>query len=247
MRRSTRVWCRLTIRVSRFMSSRFVRIFASFVVLPPLSCADLSFLCRVRPSRSKPHDYVRTDPHRSQHRRYRHCLEPLPPPRRSFLLFSLLPSTSLADSLLLLVASLPVQGLHRRSARARASLHLLLLSSPSVSLHPILILVNLVSSHLRNSHVFTCLCLGLQIGRLVIDPKLGGMVTVVLYDGAVENRLTPLPFAALPMGYVMNIVVGGLLTFAGFDTLASKIASFVRRFPFPFSSFAFPWKKGGRR
>jgi hypothetical protein len=64
------------------------------------------------------------------------------------------------------------------------------------------------------------------------------MVTVVLYDGAVENRLAPLPFAALPMGYVMNIVVGGLLTFAGFNTLASKIASFVRRFS-SLSSFPF--------
>jgi hypothetical protein len=36
-----------------------------------------------------------------------------------------------------------------------------------------------------------------------------------------------IPFAALPAGYVFSMVVGGLLTFCGFNTLASKVASFI--------------------
>lgn len=39
--------------------------------------------------------------------------------------------------------------------------------------------------------------------------------------------IEPIPFGALPAGYVCSVVVGGLLTFCGFNTLASKVASFI--------------------
>ena len=34
------------------------------------------------------------------------------------------------------------------------------------------------------------------------------------------------PIAALPLGFVFSIIIGGLLVFAGFNTIASKVASF---------------------
>ncbi|GAA6059203.1 hypothetical protein JCM10212_006596, partial [Sporobolomyces blumeae] len=72
-------------------------------------------------------------------------------------------------------------------------------------------------------HVFATILLGFRIGFFSIDPKLGGATRTFLG----ENREHPLPFAALPAGYIFSIVIGGLLTFCGFDTLASKIASFI--------------------
>jgi hypothetical protein len=49
---------------------------------------------------------------------------------------------------------------------------------------------------------------------LQIDPNEGGIVQV-------ENGAYPL--AALPLGFVLNIIIGGLFVFAGFNTLASKV------------------------
>ncbi|GAA5848981.1 hypothetical protein JCM9279_004683 [Rhodotorula babjevae] len=72
-------------------------------------------------------------------------------------------------------------------------------------------------------HVLVTICLGGHIGLFCIDPKVGGLTRQALGD----DRELPLPLAALPPGYVMNILVGGLLTFCGFNTLASKIASFL--------------------
>lgn len=40
----------------------------------------------------------------------------------------------------------------------------------------------------------------------------------------------PLPLEVLPLGYLTNIIIGGLLTFAGFNPLASKIVSFASLF-----------------
>ena len=61
----------------------------------------------------------------------------------------------------------------------------------------------------------------LQGSRTIcFDPTEGGAVKL-------KGNILP-PAAGLPMGYLFNIIVGGLLTYCGFDTLASKIASFVR-------------------
>ncbi|GAA5995251.1 M50 family metallopeptidase [Rhodotorula paludigena] len=72
-------------------------------------------------------------------------------------------------------------------------------------------------------HVLVTICMGGHIGVLVIDPKVGGLTRMAIKDA----RELPIPFAALPMGYLFSIIVGGVLTFCGFNTLASKIASFI--------------------
>ncbi|GAA5990829.1 hypothetical protein JCM11641_000842 [Rhodosporidiobolus odoratus] len=72
-------------------------------------------------------------------------------------------------------------------------------------------------------HVLVTICLGFRIGVLSIDPKVGGLTRMVVG----EDRDAPIPFIALPPGYIFSIFIGGLLTFCGFDTLASKIASFI--------------------
>ncbi|BGP19655.1 hypothetical protein JCM10213v2_007751 [Rhodosporidiobolus nylandii] len=72
-------------------------------------------------------------------------------------------------------------------------------------------------------HVLVTMCLGFRIGVLSIDPRVGGLTRMVVG----ENREHPIPFAALPPGYLFSIFIGGLLTFCGFNTLASKIASFI--------------------
>ncbi|TNY22642.1 peptidase M50B-like-domain-containing protein [Rhodotorula diobovata] len=72
-------------------------------------------------------------------------------------------------------------------------------------------------------HVLVTICLGGHIGLFCIDPKVGGLTRQAIGD----DRELPLPFATLPAGYLLNILVGGVLTFCGFNTLASKIASFI--------------------
>lgn len=76
---------------------------------------------------------------------------------------------------------------------------------------------------LARSHVLVTICLGGHIGLFCIDPKVGGLARQAIGD----DRELPLPFATLPAGYLLNILVGGVLTFCGFNTLASKIASFI--------------------
>ncbi|GAA6023407.1 hypothetical protein JCM11491_006461 [Sporobolomyces phaffii] len=72
-------------------------------------------------------------------------------------------------------------------------------------------------------HVFATIILGYRIGFFSIDPKLGGATRIFIGD----DREHPLPFGALPAGFAFSILLGGLLTFCGFNTLASKIASFI--------------------
>ncbi|BGP51228.1 hypothetical protein JCM10450v2_007157 [Rhodotorula kratochvilovae] len=72
-------------------------------------------------------------------------------------------------------------------------------------------------------HVLVTICLGGHIGVFCIDPKVGGLTRQAIGD----QRELPLPLAALPPGYLFSILVGGVLTFCGFNTLASKIASFI--------------------
>ncbi|KAK4052718.1 hypothetical protein OIV83_002005 [Microbotryomycetes sp. JL201] len=72
-------------------------------------------------------------------------------------------------------------------------------------------------------HVVSVMCLGGSIGEFCMAPNPGGQTLVFNPDGPP----LPLPIEALPLGYIFNIFGGGLLTFCGFNTLASKIASFI--------------------
>ncbi|KAM0753661.1 hypothetical protein T439DRAFT_160328 [Meredithblackwellia eburnea MCA 4105] len=71
----------------------------------------------------------------------------------------------------------------------------------------------------ETGHLLVCICFGAQVKTFCIDPVLGGLIEL-------KSEL-PLPVPALPMGYLFNIIIGGLLTYCGFNTLASKIASFI--------------------
>ncbi|GAA5868583.1 hypothetical protein JCM3774_005436 [Rhodotorula dairenensis] len=73
-------------------------------------------------------------------------------------------------------------------------------------------------------HVLVTVCLGYRIGLFTINPKDGGLTRT---KAAAADVIEPIPFGALPAGYVFSVVVGGLLTFCGFNTLASKVASFI--------------------
>ncbi|KWU44589.1 hypothetical protein RHOSPDRAFT_12789, partial [Rhodotorula sp. JG-1b] len=73
-------------------------------------------------------------------------------------------------------------------------------------------------------HVLVTVCLGYRIGLFTINPKDGGLTRT---KPAAADVIEGIPFAALPAGYVFSMVVGGLLTFCGFNTLASKVASFI--------------------
>ena len=76
------------------------------------------------------------------------------------------------------------------------------------------------SSSYYSRHLLVYVCFGQPIETICFDPTEGGAVKL-------KGGILP-PAAGLPMGYLFNIIVGGLLTYCGFDTLASKIASFVR-------------------
>lgn len=76
----------------------------------------------------------------------------------------------------------------------------------------------------ETGHILGCMALSTGIGEYSISPIAGGIVYTKLDDASSRELMPP---AALPLGFVFSIVVGGLLTFAGFDTLASKIASFI--------------------
>lgn len=75
-------------------------------------------------------------------------------------------------------------------------------------------------------HVMGCICFGYHAEEFCIDPIRGGKTSMRRDPLALDVEIY-LPLPALPMGYLFNIVVGGVLTFCGFDTLASKIASCV--------------------
>jgi hypothetical protein len=88
-------------------------------------------------------------------------------------------------------------------------------------LHPFKLLT--VAIH-ETGHAAGCILLSTGIGEWTISPIAGGITYTKVDDTRMRELMPP---AALPLGFVMSIVVGGLLTFCGFDTLASKIASFI--------------------
>lgn len=71
-------------------------------------------------------------------------------------------------------------------------------------------------------HLLMCLCFSIRVDSVCIDPVQGGCV--IPKDPEEDYQF---PIAVLPLGYLFSIFIGGLLTFCGFDTLASKIASFL--------------------
>ncbi|ORY88232.1 peptidase M50B-like-domain-containing protein [Leucosporidium creatinivorum] len=77
-------------------------------------------------------------------------------------------------------------------------------------------------------HVLSLICLGGSVGQFSITPDPGGQTR--LYNPDPGSPPFPLPLGALPLGFLFNIFIGGLLTFCGFNTLASKIASFILAF-----------------
>ncbi|KAH9464654.1 hypothetical protein Pst134EA_003120 [Puccinia striiformis f. sp. tritici] len=66
-------------------------------------------------------------------------------------------------------------------------------------------------------HVIVSIFVGRTIEEVQIDPNVGG--SVVLHDEIIP------PAAPLFAGYLSSCLLGGLMVFCGFDTLASKIAS----------------------
>lgn len=73
-------------------------------------------------------------------------------------------------------------------------------------------------------HLLGCIALSAGVGEYSFSPITGGVVYCKLGDDRMREFMPP---QALPLGFVASILVGGLLTFCGFDILASKIASFI--------------------
>lgn len=66
-------------------------------------------------------------------------------------------------------------------------------------------------------HVVASACSGYKLESVTVDPNEGGATRL---EGGHYNP------AALPLGYMTSCLLGGVLVFCGFNTLASKIASF---------------------
>ncbi|KAH9472519.1 hypothetical protein MJO28_001631 [Puccinia striiformis f. sp. tritici] len=66
-------------------------------------------------------------------------------------------------------------------------------------------------------HVVASSCSGCKLDSVTIDPNEGG---------ATRMEANVYPTLSLPLGYISSCLFGGLLVFCGFNTLASKIASF---------------------
>ncbi|PLW44286.1 hypothetical protein PCASD_03876 [Puccinia coronata f. sp. avenae] len=66
-------------------------------------------------------------------------------------------------------------------------------------------------------HVVASSCSGCKLESVTIDPNEGG---------ATRMQANVYPNLSLPFGYISSCLFGGLLVFCGFNTLASKIASF---------------------
>jgi hypothetical protein len=66
-------------------------------------------------------------------------------------------------------------------------------------------------------HAITCLLTGGRVISITLDPREGGVTQM---KGG-RSALT------LPAGYLGSSIIGALLTFCGFDIIASKVASFV--------------------
>lgn len=76
----------------------------------------------------------------------------------------------------------------------------------------------------ETGHLVGCIALSTGVGEYSFSPIAGGIVYTKVGDDQTHEFMPP---AALPLGFVMSILIGGVLTFCGFDTLASKIASFI--------------------
>ncbi|KAI8452130.1 peptidase M50B-like-domain-containing protein [Phakopsora pachyrhizi] len=82
-------------------------------------------------------------------------------------------------------------------------------------IYPIKLLV--VSWH-EFGHVVACACCGARLDSVTIDPNEGG---------ATRMEAPVYPVAGLPAGYISSCLFGGVMLFCGFNTLASKVASFI--------------------
>jgi hypothetical protein len=65
------------------------------------------------------------------------------------------------------------------------------------------------------SHALACLLTGGHVESITLDPREGG--ETLMRGGS--------SFLSLPAGYLGSSLIGALLVFAGFDIVASKIAS----------------------
>ncbi|KAL2886281.1 hypothetical protein HOO65_060111 [Ceratocystis lukuohia] len=66
-------------------------------------------------------------------------------------------------------------------------------------------------------HAFACICTGGRVKSISLDP----------HEGGVTHMLGGAPAITLPAGYLGSSLIGALLTFCGFNIVASKIASLV--------------------
>ncbi|KKA26694.1 hypothetical protein TD95_003346 [Thielaviopsis punctulata] len=66
-------------------------------------------------------------------------------------------------------------------------------------------------------HAFACVCTGGRVKSISLDP----------HEGGVTHMLGGATAITLPAGYLGSSLVGALLTFCGFDIVASKVASLV--------------------
>ncbi|KAH9812532.1 peptidase M50B-like-domain-containing protein [Melampsora americana] len=82
-------------------------------------------------------------------------------------------------------------------------------------IYPIKLLV--VAWH-EFGHVVACACSGARLDSVTIDPNEGG---------ATRMEAQIYPAAGLPAGYISSFFFGGIMIFCGFNTLASKVASFI--------------------
>jgi hypothetical protein len=66
-------------------------------------------------------------------------------------------------------------------------------------------------------HAITACCTGGRVESISLDP----------HEGGVTHMRGGVSAITLPAGYLGSSIIGALLIFAGFDIVASKIASFV--------------------
>lgn len=66
-------------------------------------------------------------------------------------------------------------------------------------------------------HAITACCTGGRVESISLDP----------HEGGVTHMRGGMSAITLPAGYLGSSIIGALLIFAGFDIVASKVASFV--------------------
>ncbi|RYO80110.1 hypothetical protein DL766_001552 [Monosporascus sp. MC13-8B] len=66
-------------------------------------------------------------------------------------------------------------------------------------------------------HAFAAICTGGRVKSISLDPR----------EGGVTHMVGGMNFITLPAGYLGSSLIGALLTFCGFNIVASKIASLV--------------------